>query len=98
MLDVRSRFSRRRPLVVHLGLGRIFDQDPKSDHNIDKLMRITGDSLHVFTKAALAARRVASGAMTQQHADEYAVDAHEMRVPDVRDLKKQVAHWRHVAR
>lgn len=83
-------------LAAFVALGRIFDQDPKSDHNIDRLMRVTGDNLHLFTRAALAARRVASGAMTQKQADEYAVDAYEMTASDVRDLKKQVAHWRRV--
>ena len=83
-------------LAAFVALGRIFDQDPKSDHNIDKLMHVTGDSLHLFTKPALAARRVASGAMTQQQAGEYAVDAYEMTASDVRGLKKQVAHWRRI--
>jgi AbiU2 len=35
-------------LTAFVALGRIFDQDPKSDHNIDKLMRVTGDSLHLY--------------------------------------------------
>ncbi|MGC0391118.1 hypothetical protein [Bradyrhizobium sp. USDA 241] len=83
-------------LAAFVTLGRIFDQDPKSDHNIDKLMRVTNDNLHLLTKAGLASRRVASGSMTQQQANRYAADAYDMTVQDVRDLKKQVAKWRRV--
>jgi len=59
-------------------------------------MRVTAGNLQLFTKAGLAARRVASGSMTQKQADEYAADAYEMTVQDARDLKKQVAHWRRI--
>jgi hypothetical protein len=83
-------------LAAFVTLGRIFDQDAKSDHNIDKLMRVTNDNLHLLTKTALAARRVASGSMTQAQADAYAANAHEMTVHDVRDLKRQIAHWRRI--
>jgi hypothetical protein len=38
-------------LAAFVTLGRIFDQDAKSDHNIDKLIRILGDNLHLLTKA-----------------------------------------------
>lgn len=81
-------------LAAFVTLGRIFDQDAKSDHNIDKLMRVTNDNLHLLTKSGLAARRVASGSMTPAEANRYAADAYDMTVQDVRDLKKQVAHWR----
>src|SRR5271168_5073785 len=48
-------------LAAFIALGRIFDQDQKSDHNIDKLMRVVGDGLSLFTKPVLAARKVAAG-------------------------------------
>jgi hypothetical protein len=82
-------------LAAFVALGRIFDQDQKSDHNIDKLMRVTGDSLSLFTKPALAARRVAAG-VTQQDADAYVLKAYELMAPDVRKLKTQVKHWRRI--
>jgi hypothetical protein len=82
-------------LAAFVALGRIFDQDPKSDHNIDKLMRVTGDSLSLFTKPALAARKVAAG-LTQQEANQYVVDAHELTTPDVRGLRRQVLQWRRI--
>lgn len=80
-------------LAAFVALGRIFDQDQKSDHNIDKLMCVTSDSLSLFTKPALVARKVAAG-LTQQQADEYVVNAHELTTSDVRGLRKQVAQWR----
>src|ERR1700746_1073676 len=60
-----------------MALGRIFDQDPKSDHNIDKLMRVTSDSLHLFTKAALRERRIAEG-MSSIDAEKYVNDKYEL--------------------
>jgi hypothetical protein len=82
-------------LAAFVAVGRIFDQDQKSDHNVDKLMRVTGDSLSLFTKPALAARNVAAG-LTQQEADAYVDSAYELTWSDVRDLKKRVAHWRRI--
>jgi hypothetical protein len=82
-------------LAAFVALGRIFDQDRKSDHNIDKLMRITGNNLNLFTRPALAARKVAAG-LTPQQAANYVASAHEMTSSDVRRLKKDVAHWRQV--
>jgi hypothetical protein len=81
-------------LAAFVTLGRIFDQDAKSDHNIDKLMRVTNDSLHLLTKSGLATRRIASGSMTPAEANRYASNAYDMTVQDVRGLRKQVAHWR----
>jgi AbiU2 len=64
-------------LAAFVALARIFDQDPESDHNVDKLMRVTGSSLNLFTKPALAARRIAAG-ISQKDANRYAVGAYEL--------------------
>jgi hypothetical protein len=77
-------------------LDRIFDQDQRSDHNIDKLMRVTGDSLTLFKKQALAARKVATGQITQHQADRCIFDAHELTAADVRELRKHVSRWRKI--
>jgi hypothetical protein len=47
-------------VAAFLALGRVFDQDPKSDHNIDKLMRAVnaGQTSGLFTKAALMQRKM----------------------------------------
>ena len=82
-------------LAAFMAIGRIFDQDRLSDHNIDKLMTATADNLHLFTKAELAKRKIAAG-LTQEQADKYVSDRYELTLPDIRDLKKQVAKWRRV--
>src|SRR5450755_832398 len=40
-----------------IALGRVFDQQAKSKHNIDRLLRIAQDNLDIFTKAALGIRK-----------------------------------------
>jgi hypothetical protein len=58
-------------VAAFLALGRIFDQDPKSDHNIDKLMRAASaaQAQGLFSKAALAQRKTGIGLSAQQIAD-----------------------------
>ena len=46
-------------LSAFIGLGRIFD--PSSAHNIDTLRAIASKDLDVFSKAALAKRKMAAG-------------------------------------
>jgi hypothetical protein len=82
-------------VAAFLALGRIFDQDPKSDHNINKLMRVTGDSLHLFTKAALLNRKIADG-LSLDDAKEYVSDAYELTSHDVREMRRLVADWRKI--
>src|SRR5258707_182993 len=48
-------------LSAFVALGRIFDQDKKSLHNIDKLIKAVSDDLQAFTRPALAARKLAAG-------------------------------------
>jgi hypothetical protein len=78
-----------------LALGRIFDQDPKSDHNIDRLMRVTSNSLHLFTKETLLDRRIADG-VSRENAKEYVSHTYELTPDDVRDMRKRVAGWRKI--
>jgi hypothetical protein len=75
-------------------LGRIFDNASK--HNIDTLMAAVSKDLSVFSKAALAARRVADGSMTKAGADAYVKDRHTLTANDVKLLRKQIKHWRSV--
>src|SRR5438552_11590418 len=41
-------------------LSRVFDQDKKSKHNIDKLLRMAQDNPHIFSKFELGRRKKAS--------------------------------------
>jgi hypothetical protein len=42
-------------------LGRIFDQDQKSLHNIDKLLTAASNEIGTLSKAGLAQRRIVQG-------------------------------------
>jgi hypothetical protein len=82
-------------LSAFVALGRIFDQDKKSLHNVDKLIKAVSDGLPDFTRSALAIRKQAAG-LSAQHAASYVQGAYELTTSDVRDVRKQVAHWRRV--
>jgi hypothetical protein len=80
-------------LSAFIALGRIFDQ--VSEHNIDILLSTAADDLSVFAKAAQMARLQAAG-MSQQVAEQYVSHRHELTAADVRELRKQIKHWRSV--
>jgi hypothetical protein len=82
-------------LSAFVALGRIFDQDKKSVHNIDKLIKAVSDDLPAFTRPALAIRKQAAG-ISAEDAAAYVRDTYELMPADVRDIRKQVAHWRRV--
>lgn len=76
-------------------LGRIFDQDQKSLHNIDKLLTVVSNEMAKLNKAGLAQRRIAQG-MDPQQAAAYVADKYDLTVEDVRDMRKAVGKWRKV--
>jgi hypothetical protein len=76
-------------------LGRIFDQDQKSLHNIDKLLTTVSNEIGTLGKIGLAQRRVAQG-MEPQQATAYAADKYDLTVDDVREMRKAVSKWRRV--
>jgi hypothetical protein len=82
-------------LSAFVALGRIFDQDKKSLHNIDKVIKAVSDDLQAFTRPALAVRKQAAG-LSADDAAAYVGDAYELTPVDVRDIRKQVARWRQV--
>jgi AbiU2 len=67
-------------LSAFVALGRIFDQDHKSMHNIDKLIKAVADDLPAFTRAALAVRKQAAGVL----AEDAAAYVYEARYRDIR--------------
>ncbi|QIP02990.1 hypothetical protein [Bradyrhizobium symbiodeficiens] len=77
-------------------LGRIFDQDQQSVHNIDKLLGAVTNEIHSLNRAALAQRRVAERVMTQSDADNYAADRHDLTYADIRQMRKAINKWRKV--
>ncbi len=70
-------------LSAFIGLSRIFDQS--SAHNIDTLMASASKDLGVFSKAALAKRKMAAG-LTGNDASAYVNDAFEPTPHDFRAL------------
>jgi HEPN superfamily AbiU2-like protein len=76
-------------------LGRIFDQDRKSLHNIDKLLTAVSNEIGTLSKTGLLHRRIAQG-MDPEQAAAYAADTYELTVEDVRDMRKAVGKWRKV--
>ncbi|QDM18843.1 AbiU2 domain-containing protein [Tardiphaga sp. vice278] len=82
-------------LAAFVALGRIFDQDHKSVHNIDKLLRAVSDEIALFNPASLEARRIADG-MDPTFAREYAADKYTLTPADVRSMRKTVAKWRRI--
>jgi AbiU2 len=80
-------------LAAFMALGRIFDQHPKSKHNIDKLMSIAERNITLFSNAALMARRQREG-MTQAEAMRYVNGKYELGPSDLRDLRRKIAKWR----
>jgi AbiU2 len=76
-----------------VALGRVFDQHSK--HNVDSLLRMAGQRLHIFSKAALAARKEKDG-ITPQDAQKFAACAYEPSAVDFRSLRREVAKQRRI--
>lgn len=76
-------------------IGRIFDQDPKSVHNIDKLLMSVSNEIGSLSKTGLVQRRIAQG-MDPKQAAAYVVDKYDLTPTDVREMRKAVANWRKV--
>jgi hypothetical protein len=76
-------------------LGRIFDQDRKSLHNIDKLLTAVSNDIGALSKVGLAQRRIVQG-MDSQQAAAYVTDKHDLTVEEVRDMRKAVGKWRKI--
>jgi hypothetical protein len=76
-------------------LGRIFDQDPKSLHNIDRLLGVVTRDIASLSVAALEQRGIAQG-MTPKDAAAYARGKYDLTMDDVRGMRKAVGQWRKV--
>jgi|SoiMethySBSTD1v2_1073268.scaffolds.fasta_scaffold102858_2 hypothetical protein len=79
-----------------IALNRIFDQDSKSKHNINKLLRMAQDNAHMFTKLELGRRKKAASPNWRKWLRDYMRDAHQSTPEDFRRLRKHVRKWRRV--
>jgi hypothetical protein len=81
--------------ATFIALGRIFDQDSRSPHKIDKLMSAVSSNRQEFSRDAYRGRLRAKGLSAEEVAT-YAKQAHELTVTEVRELKKEIAKWRRI--
>jgi hypothetical protein len=82
-------------MSAFVALGRIFDQDPRSIHNIDRLLRSVRDNISVFTRVELEKRKIAAG-LDPTDAAAYVVDKCDLVPADVRAMRKAVSNWRKI--
>lgn len=68
--------------------GRIFDQ--RSEHNIDKLLKIAESNIDIFSKASLAARKRRESANADEWLDEYLRRSYEPTKHDFRELRRKI--------
>jgi hypothetical protein len=82
-------------MSAFVALGRIFDQDPRSIHNIDKLLRAVWNNIGLFTRAELEKRKIAAG-LDRADAAAYVVDKHALLPAAVGAMRSAVSTWRKI--
>jgi hypothetical protein len=76
-------------------LGRTFDQDQKSLHNIDKLLGAVSNEIGSLNRVGLQQRKIAAG-LSPADAANYVVGKYDLTSSDVREMRKAVSKWRRV--
>lgn len=77
-----------------MALGRIFDHD--SDHNLNRLLRITQDHPEIFTKVALGRRKQDNKPDPPEWLSEYLRGSYEPTAGDFRRIRAHVRKWRKI--
>lgn len=77
-------------------LGRIFDQDQKSKHNIDRLLRVAQEHSDIFSAEALEVRKRAGSANANEWISDYMKDVYVPSADDFRRLRKYVSKYRKI--
>jgi hypothetical protein len=77
-----------------IALGRVFDQ--KSNHNIDRLLKVARDNGGIFSKGALEARKRKGSENADEWIDEYMKNVYVPTANDFRRLRKHVSKYRKV--
>ncbi len=75
-------------------LGRVFDQ--KSNHNIDRLLRVAQDNADIFSKEALELRKRKGSKNADEWIDDYMKDVYVPTISDFRRLRKYVSKYRKI--
>lgn len=80
-----------------IALNIIFDQDRKSKHNIDKLLRTAQENAHIFSKFELGRRKKrASPGSWRDWLRDYLNDAYTPTPDDFRRFRRHVKKWRRI--
>jgi hypothetical protein len=79
-----------------IALGRIFDQEAKSKHNIDHLLKFARDNPDIVSKDALAARKQGQSATRPEWLDDYLTTSYVPTPADFRRLRKLVGKNRRI--
>lgn len=77
---------------AYVALGRIFDL--KSPFNLEALIASMEDDMSVFSRNALAARKVKAGFISPTRLQEYVSNAHVLDAKDIRRIRQAVARRR----
>ncbi|WP_341922365.1 hypothetical protein [Polaromonas sp. YR568] len=77
-------------LSAMITLGRIFDPDPKN-HSVSRLLSLAQKNLHIFSKAAISARKRAESVNADEFLEEYLKTVYEPEPRDIQRLKDLVA-------
>lgn len=75
-------------------LGRIFDQ--KSNHNVDKILRVAQEESNIFSAEALEARKRKDSPNAEEWIADYMKDVYVPTADDFRRLKKYVSKYRKI--
>jgi hypothetical protein len=75
-------------------LGRVFDQN--STHNLDRVLRVAQDNPQIFSKAALAHRKLGGSAERPDWLDKYLLTVYEPTPKDFRRLRAHVNRRRRI--
>ncbi len=72
-------------------LGRIFDSEPKSKHNVHKLLKFVQDNPVIFSKNFLEKRKRKGSSNANEWLPNYMEDVYEPDAKDFRRLRKHIA-------
>jgi hypothetical protein len=75
-------------------LARVFDQNQKSQHNLDRLIKIAQERLDIFSKGELGKRKQGNSPHRPEWLDEYLEKVYVPTAKDFRQIRKRIATWR----
>ena len=80
--------------ATFIALGRLFDQN--SPHNLDRILKVAGENMEIFSLQALGARKQGQSPIRPAWLDDYLVKAYVPSPTDFRKLRKEVNERRKI--